>query len=202
MDHYCMVSSRETQGLILDDEMSNAIELICQYVNREKVFEKDGKSLYKGLWLEGNFGSGKTILIKTYKDVYETINKDSTVGIRSCVDMNSAFMRVDKGSGKVDRYFGIQQYANKFDKIERIFDDLGEEETMIFDFGNRICVMAHILSERYKGFNSGVVTHITTNLTLEEVSSAYGGRIESRINEMFNVITVGGSSSSRDYRKK
>jgi len=69
------------------------------------------------------------------------------------------------------------------------------------DYGNKVCVMAHIISERYKGLKTGCITHITTNLTRSQISEIYGGRIESRINEMFNIINLGSKIDSVDYRK-
>ena len=94
----------------------------------------------------------------------------------------------------------LQTFQNKSDKVERIFDDLGEEETTVKHFGNKICIMGTILSERYKGFPD-VKTHITTNVSREQLPDLYGGRIDSRVYEMFNMILLGASSDSIDHRK-
>lgn len=185
--------------MILDSETEKAIELICQYFNREKEFEESGYSFYKGLWLAGNFGTGKTQMLMAYRDLKKLNNEN--VGYQSCVDMNMKFIKKDEFTNQIQRFDGIKVFSNKFDNIERIFDDLGEEETTVMDFGNKVCIMAHIISERYKGLKTGCITHITTNLTKSQIRDIYGGRIESRINEMFNVITLGGKIDSKDYRK-
>jgi len=187
--------SHGKQGLIMDSETENAINVICMYINKEVELEDLGYSLHKGLWLCGNFGTGKTQMILAYREMI----KDC--GFVSCNDMNMRFIKVDEFNGKVQRFEGIKHFANQRDMKEKIFDDLGEEETTVMDYGNKICVMAHIISERYKGLKDGCITHVTTNLSRSQISEIYGGRIESRMNEMFNVITIGSKIDSIDYRK-
>lgn len=127
--------------------------------------------------------------------------KGERVVFATCSEMNQKFLKHDEFNNQIARFTGIKHFANKYDKMERIFDDLGEEETTVIDYGNKICIMAHILSERYKGMHNGCITHITTNLTRSQISEVYGGRIESRINEMFNIINLGSSIDAKDYRK-
>jgi DNA replication protein DnaC len=197
----CLFNSDGKRGLQLDSETERAIELICQYLNKEESFLKnDGFALSKGLWICGNFGSGKTQLLKAYKSVaMQMFNQN--VGIQSCADMNARYLKRNDMTRQLALFDGIKTFSNKFDTQERIFDDLGEEETYVMDYGNKVCLMAHILSERYKGLKSGAITHITTNLSMKQVAEIYGGRIESRISEMFNVIKLGSRADSKDYRK-
>lgn len=201
----CLKNSFGVRGLELNSENERAIELVCQYFNREKKFNEQGSdqefSFYKGLWFYGNFGSGKTLIVDTYREISKLFKKE-IVGIKTCQQMNEAFMKVDPAAAKMEGMNGIKAFCNKFDPNERIFDDLGEEETTIQSYGNKFSVMAHILSERHKGSRNGVLTHVTTNLSKQQISKHYGGRIESRIFEMFNMIKLGASSDSIDYRKK
>ena len=165
------------------------------YMNKEIEFEDKGYSFNKGLWLSGNFGTGKTQMLLAYRSMIKN------VGFQSCNDMNMRFVKKDEFTNQTARFDGIKAFANKMDRKEKIFDDLGEEETTVMDFGNKVCVMAHIISERYKGLKHGCLTHITTNLTRSQISEIYGGRIESRMNEMFNIINLGSKIDSVDYRK-
>jgi len=196
LNKICLENSHGKKGLVLDPEIENVIDLICMYYNKEIEFENKGYSLNKGIWLCGNFGTGKTLIMLAYKELVKT-----NVGFKSCVEMNGAFLKKDEFTNQRAGFDGIKAFTNKEDKVQRIFDDLGEEETTLNDYGNKICVMAHILSERYKSFKSGCITHITTNLTKKEISEVYGGRIESRVMEMFNIITLGSKITSTDYRK-
>ena len=88
-------------------------------------------------------------------------------------------------------------------EIESVcFDDLGEEEPTIQHYANAICVMAFLLSERYRRWLSlGVLTHVTTNKSFKELEEVYGARISSRVIEMFNTIVLGGSQDASDRRK-
>ena len=201
MNRSALLDSNGKRDLQLDKEMELAIELVSQYMNREPKFEiKEGFRFNKGLWICGNFGSGKTLLLKSYKEAVKNLY-GLEVGFQSCSDMNSRYLKRNEMTRQLDLFDGIKMFCNKFESKERIFDDLGEEETYVMDYGNKVCLMAHILSERYKGLRNGSVTHITTNLTMDQVSNIYGGRIESRISEMFNVIKLGSKSDSKDYRK-
>lgn len=196
----CLSKSFGKTGFQFDKENEIVVELLCQYINKEIAFEKDGRSLNKGIWLYGNFGSGKTLMMEAFLVMKKKCG--DPIGIQTCNDINMRFTEVDKFTGKAQKFEAVKVFANKHDKVERIFDDLGEEEITLNDYGNKICLMAYILGERYKGFGNGVVTHITTNLTKEEVANDYGGRIESRTMEMFNFIKLGSSVDSIDYRKQ
>lgn len=195
LNELCLKSSHGKRGLVIDAETEKAINLICMYMNREIEFEDEGYSFHKGIWLCGNFDTGKTQMMLVYKSMMKE------VGFQSCNDINMRFIKKDEFTNQTQRFDGIKAFANKFDLKEKIFDDLGEEETTVMDFGNKICVMAHIISERYKGLKDGCITHITTNLSRSQISEIYGGRIESRMNEMFNIINLGSKMDSVDYRK-
>ena len=64
-------------------------------------------------------------------------------------------------------------------------DDLGEEETILLDYGNRIAPVIDILSYRY---NRMLFTMVTTNLTPPQIRTVYGVRIADRFNEMMLVL--------------
>lgn len=200
LNRMTLEASHGKRKFMMDPETKEAIELVCQYANREPEYENSGRDLNKGLWICGNFGSGKTQLIKAYREL--KVAMGTKVGIQTCGSMNERFLKRDEMNRDPARYEGIKIFVNPTDKVERIFDDLGEEETTVVDFGNRISIMAHILNERYKWKQNGVITHITTNLTMDQVQDRYGGRIESRIAEVFNIMKLGSKSTSPDYRKK
>jgi DNA replication protein DnaC len=55
--------------------------------------------------------------------------------------------------------------------------------------------MAEILTDRYDMFiRHKMKTHITTNLTFQQIKESYGGRFYDRMKEMFNVISLTGKS--------
>jgi DNA replication protein DnaC len=78
------------------------------------------------------------------------------------------------------------------------FDDLGAEQSLKY-YGNECNVMGEILLSRYDLFISQkMITHITTNLSAQEIENMYGSRVRSRLREAFNLIAF--SSSSIDKR--
>ena len=189
------------EGLRLNDEIEEVIELVCQHLNNETQFELDGRSLNKGLMLGGKTGSGKTEIMQTYQDfMKQMIGKEC--GFVRCQDMNDAFQEIDKGNNERKRYFGIQPFISATSSVERIFDELGHEETTINDYGNKFSVMPYIFSKRYDNRSTCGRTHATTNMSKASLLDKYGSRIESRFHEMFNFIGLGVNEDSIDHRKK
>jgi len=94
--------------LTINDEIKTAINLICQYINKEQAFLKnEGFTFDKGLWLYGAFGSGKTVLMYTYREVKRILFKE-TVGLKTCTQMNEAFLHFDKDAGKINGLLIVQ----------------------------------------------------------------------------------------------
>lgn len=201
-----MNRSKGRNQFMLNNENSECIELICQYLNNEVEFEKDGRSLSKGLYIYGNFGSGKTLLIKAYTEFKKHIF-NQVVGFKTCQQMIDEYRSYDQYTEDIMRFEspGIKKFVSKFDNgCERVFDDLGAEQILIMDYGNKICVMEHILVERHKNFSNGVKTHLTSNLKPDGkngIEEFYGGRLSSRIFENYNIIALGTKSDSIDHRK-
>ena len=94
----------------------------------------------------------------------------------------------DKGRKDIDKYITERRQA---------FDELGAEETLTGHFGTPLNVMQYILMGRYDR-RFGDFTHVTTNLTLEDVKARYEDRIYDRCKEMFNIVYLGGKT----YREK
>lgn len=206
LNYQSLQNSFGKRGFELNEENSKVIELVCQYLNNEPEFEKNkdkkGKelSLNRGLWIYGRCGSGKTEIVKAYRDLKKKIFKES-VGFKTCVDMNIAYQRLDVDTGKAEKLKGISKFLWNLNPSEKIFDDLGAEETTLKDYGNPFSVMPYIFGERHKGSKKGCITHVTTNLTPKQVGELYGDRIDSRSYEMFNMIVLGKNTESIDYRK-
>ena len=64
-------------------------------------------------------------------------------------------------------------------------DDLGEEETALMNYGNRITPVIDLLSYRYCRM---LFTMVTTNLTPAQIRATYGDRIADRFNEMMLIL--------------
>ena len=73
----------------------------------------------------------------------------------------------------------------------------GIAEKDVISYGDRINLMEELMLDRYDNKIPFDQTHITTNLTVDEIESRYGTRVRSRMREMFNLIELHGS----DMRK-
>lgn len=190
----------------IDDNNSTLIRALCYYHTGDTRFEnfKDadrkplGWKLNKGIMLMGDVGTGKTTIMKLFE-----INKRQSYTTISCRKVAGQFADT-KGIG-LGAHEILQVYSRNtpnsymdmtyFLQKERgyCFDDLGTEETKK-NFGNEVDVMKEILLNRYDNkqatWNS---THITTNLSADEIEGYYGARVRSRMREMFNMIILKGA---------
>lgn len=147
----------------------------------------------KGLWLWGTIGTGKSTIIQIL-NMYDKLAKGLSIGgypmggfmIESATTVANRF--ISKGSEALEQYT-----YNNGNTRTIAFDELGREPFPAKHYGTELNVMQYIFQCRYE-FRHEVVTHVTTNLTLNQVQDIYGAYIADRINEMFNVIEVKGRS--------
>ena len=94
---------------------------------------------------------------------------------------------------------GIQIFVQK--AYAGIYDDLGTETKGKY-FGNELMVMSYVIQQVYKLYLTyGFRPVFTSNLDIGEVDLIYGMREGSRIEEMCNIIYIGGSKDAKDYRR-
>ncbi len=61
-------------------------------------------------------------------------------------------------------------------------------------YGTKLNVIEEVIEERYR---KGLLTHLTTNLSEDDILDAYGDRVYSRLKSMVNYHTITGE----DFRK-
>ncbi len=149
-----------------------------------------GISLGKGLFLSGPIGCGKTSLMKPMRTVP---NADRKYRIRSTRDISFEFAQ--DGYEVISRYSKLS-YNSDGPQIY-CFDDLGAEQTLKL-YGNDCNVMAEILLSRYDHFwQTGMTTHVTSNLSASDIEAQYGPRVRSRMREMFNILAFSDETPDR-----
>lgn len=200
LDKNIRTLTHNEHGLEITDENKNVIEMIIQYACYDPSFlkQKGGYSFRKGLLIVGNYGSGKTELMRVYKQVLDRMN--IKCGIVTTTFVTQKYNEFNESTRRIMGEEGIKSYLNPHDETERIFDDFGSE-AFLSDYGNKKSAMIEILEARYKNRQNGLKTHLTTNLTLTGIKEKYGERMYSRFKEMFNVITLGTNQNSKDFRK-
>lgn len=185
----------ERKGSFLVDEFNqHIIQQLCLYFAGDERFETEaGFDLHKGILLVGNVGTGKSTLMRLFAQ-----NPRCSFVVFPCLDIASDYQR--NGDDALMSYCGESGtlYNNAFrHKVGGFcFDDLGTEP-VAKHYGNECNSLAHILQARYNHFVSDAdkpigyrTTHITTNLSAQQIEDYYGSRIRSRMREMFNLIQM------------
>jgi DNA replication protein DnaC len=174
----------------IDENNHSIIKLLCKYFTNDQSFETENFKLHKGIMLVGPVGCGKTTLLKLF-----SANQKASFQIMSCRRL--ADMYADLGPEILHRFsleVNIPTSLDTFyqNKIGLCFDDLGTENVKK-NFGNASNVMEQIILNRYDNGVPFYFTHLTTNLTVDEIEQMYGTRVRSRMREMFNMIVLTGN---------
>lgn len=145
--------------------------------------------LGKGIYLAGNTGTGKTTAFNILHFLYQ---KNPFMRLKSIMPWKE--IRADDIAAlyaKMGDIFEIKK--EPFLCIQ----DLGCEPLESIYMGNRINVMQDLLC--YRGDRRDFVTMITSNIPLEheDIRKRYGDRVQSRMIEMMNYLTLTG----KDRRK-
>lgn len=177
------------------EAVKRPLMLLALYFTENAAFEKDGMSLQKGLLLRGHFGSGKSILMELFAR-----------NPRQCYQVVSTMQIVQEFSQNAKNVQPVLDlYSRPLPRKPRIYADHGPDEFYLHDklgwchddlgaegegnsFGKRN-VMLEVLDEIYRTQKGGFFRfYATTNASDEELSQAYGGRIVSRLSEIYNII--------------
>ena len=138
----------------------------------------------------GNFGSGKTYLFDVLSEwvaLYKNTRK-LRHQVLSVHDLKSKYKQIGDDA------------FTEWNSRNICIDDLGAESVTKY-FGEEEDIMRRFLELRYN-MRFKVTTDIITNLTPGEIAQRYGGRIESRLNEMAVQLKIGAKADGVDFRKQ
>ena len=175
---------------ILKEDHTIIYKLLVYFLRDEEEAQRLGLELHKGILLTGPIGCGKTSLMNLMRFVPPPERNHI---MKPCRDVSFEF--IQEGYDVIWRYSRMS-FNNGHPKIY-CFDDLGTEQNLKY-FGNECNVLGEILLSRYEHFISQkMVTHLTTNLSANEIENIYGNRLRSRLREMMNLISFGKSADKR-----
>jgi DNA replication protein DnaC len=195
-------SGDNTKEFIPTANQKDAINALSLYFTNSELFETiDVKkyntmdfpfSINKGLWMWGNPGVGKTLLMKMFSR-----NKRLCYRVVECPKIVQGYVK--HGDDHINHYSrcipDIKSYSNFFqDMVGVCYNDLGIETLQAKHYGTAINVMESILLDTYENKVPFFQRHVTTNLTFDQVKEKYGVRITDRIKQCFNVIEIKGES--------
>ena len=141
---------------------------------------------YKGLFLKGECGIGKTFGVECLAHIFR-------MPVFRPTDFAAILKELDGNSLDLETY--VITGGDFYEEPKNIvIDDLGcRDKTKTY--GETVDIMSDVLEMRYRAFlKHGVLTIVTTNLSDEEIMRRYGNRIEDRLHEMFYIKRVSGKS--------
>jgi len=134
---------------------------------KDFINDYDGNKKQKGLYLNGNFGSGKTYLISA------CFNELAKKGVKSAIIYRPEFLRKLKASFNSDN----DSFSNLFDRIKTVplllIDDIGAENTTPW---GRDEILGPILQYRMQ---QNLTTFFTSNLSLDDLEKHFSVTKES-----------------------
>lgn len=173
---------RKKEDFIIDDMNKQLINQLFYYiVGASKLFSGDFE---KGILVLGNLGSGKTIIMQAFCQVWDDLfnTKMRTTSAKKYVEF---VMNPDKFRSET---FNILPTYNK---LTLFIDDIGKESKKVNLYGTEFCPIADLFAERY---DNGSLTFATGNYTLDSLKEQYGETVTDRMKEMFNIIILKGKS--------
>ena len=197
----------DLDDFVVDEDNAEVVDLLCRYFSEDKSFENffdpNGRkySLSKGILLFGSVGVGKTRLMELFRNNQKaSYIPIACQDVEACYAKNGPDRNETTGEWGLSRYFGLvtltsrNQYGQEY--LGFMFDDLGQENASTKYFGTERNVMQEVLSQRYKN-NLHENTHLTTNLSGDQITATYGIRVADRMREMFNLIVFPKTAKSR-----
>jgi len=144
---------------------------LCFYFTNDKRFTGD---LKKSLLIQAGIGTGKT----TAMTFFQRNQKQNFKMVRT---RTVAYEFKNKGVE------AIEFYSKNHSETGFCFDDFGTEN-ILQHYGDKVSAITDIILNRYD--DNIQPTHITTNLTVDQIKELYGERLFDRMKEMFNQIAL------------
>lgn len=186
------------KGMGFDDRVPKNFKIISRYLARVIL-----RVAPKGIFVTGDTGTGKTLAVMIiseqlsrrrrnagYVTAQTFANEVSEKGAHKAVHEYTQELRAEKW---VNGSWDMKSYEH----VDLIIDDLGSETESIH-YGQRTESMVELIAARYDMWRKyGCRTHITSNLTTDQIEARYGKRIASRLFEMCYVTKFEGADQRR-----
>ena len=135
-----------------------------------------------GILLCGGVGNGKSSMMYALQNLIKSLK----IPLNGNTTFDTWGMRVESAKFIYNQVKVDSQEYRQIQNANMLgIDDLGEEETTLMNYGNRVTPVIDLISYRY---NRMLFTMVTTNLTPAQIRATYGDRIADRFNEMMLIL--------------
>lgn len=155
-----------------------------------------GLDFNKGLFFYGSLGRGKTMTLLALRKYLIGLHNRTCQMKRSDYRLGTYWKSASELANlyAADGQPALTEFFNRDCCL--FIDELGREPNPANNFGTKLDVIQFLLQMRYDHRHTSV-THITTNLSLEDMARVYGNYIADRCLELFNFIEFRGESFRR-----
>ena len=174
---------------IVDPDKRDAMNSVFAWIWKLDKWNTLNLDYNKGFFLYGPIGTGKSTFMKGLAKYMNSIkrrtfNEDRRLGFYW------------KSASELTNYYvggGQEKLLQWRDDCNLLIDELGREPCPASHYGNELNVIQFLLQLRYDHRKDNI-THITSNVTPQDIMPIYGDYISDRFREMFNIIPWFGAS--------
>lgn len=211
--HSTKLLSEMNKTFIINKQNNEVIETLMYYFSHHSKFLESkniisGKPNFnKGILLMGNVGSGKTLLMEIFKRCVSQVTAPFMDGQKS---FSTIYAKDLPYLVESEGLAAMKKYTEKYIKLNGAtvnniinIEDIGaEKKEKHMNYGSQYDLIDHLIDVRNRlCVYNNIATHCTTNLDAKALLALYDERFVSRLYDTFNIILVGSTTNSIDFRK-
>lgn len=183
---------------VIDDNNRDVLRFLLYYFNdcplAEEVFPERGYKRHKHIMLQGNVGTGKSLLMEIFSEYLrytENPNFFYNLSVTQMINYYTLHNNLDRYTFNEEENRGFQCKP-----VNICLNDIGVQTTTFYGMDTKVLTdeFLHARNEIWSQFH--LKAHITTNLSTEQLKEKYKdsfGRLIDRF-KTYNVIPLGGQS--------
>ena len=192
------VLAYQHRAFVIDDNNREVLRFLLYYFNdcplAEEVFPGRGYKLHKHIMLQGNVGTGKTLLMEIFSEYLRYTGNPNffyNLSVKQMINYYTLHNNLDRYTFNEEENKGFQCKP-----VNICLNDIGVQTTTFYGMDTNVLTdeFLHARNEIWSQFH--LKAHVTTNLSIEQLKEKYKdgfGRLIDRF-KTYNVIPLGGNS--------